>query len=258
MRISHIKTINYYDEHLKIDFSKLKVGDVIVLTSVSYSVSGSYQYPDYNTFQLNKITEVGENYVRVGNAKYKQDYENRYIDDTKEVCYLNRLKVARKPSHIEPDVEPHTYYSGRQTDETSGIYSPSYLFLYTDEWKKRVERNIQARKEYEEKELEKERKRQADLDMRKEAQEGYDAVVNPLVQELEQLQQKLFETKKQAFENHFCKTCKSNKKGLYCAYELKWHSGYYSHPIVDSEKHLDSEGNYTRPIEKCDEYKKNA
>lgn len=254
--------VKVYENGNKFNFSNIKVGDTVVITSTSYGFNNSREMsPKKSYFQLNKVTAVGEDYVEVENKyKFKQAIEYIYyiplvVNTEKEIEYTDKyLKATRCADKIKPlDGKSYNSEYSYVYENTDGVSSPRYLFPYSEEWENAIKEceyhTARRKKEEEQKKI----KEQQLIEMKKESKEQYDAVIDPLIKKFEKLKETLYNERCNAFDKFYCSICKNNDN--YCTYELK-EFGWSHCGKIDSKTHKDKDGYRYRPIEDCKYFEK--
>lgn len=242
------KGVEVYEYGWEFDFDNdFKVGDKVMVYGSDWSMS-NYEYPDTSKFYFDIITKINKEkgIITLSNGyNYKQEKESTYLyKGYKEVENLNRFKTTKD---IDEYLSRPCYDFSRKTIAQGNI-KPRYFFLYNEEQQQKIAKFIEEVKvldaERKEKELEKQRKQ----DIYNKYQVMYNADIDPLVEELEKLEEELKQKRGETFDKVFCANCKSNCNRK-CAYEMQWHRNDY----ID-ENHMyeyDGEKYRARPVKEC-------
>lgn len=242
------KGVEVYEYGYEFDFDNdFKVGDKVMVCGVGYGIS--YEYADGTRIAFETITNINKEkgIITLSNGfSYKQDKESSYLyKGYKEVENLDRFKTTK-------DIDEYfskTCYDFSNKTINEGNIRPRYFLPYTKEQQEKVANFIEEVKKLDIERKKNELAKQQKQDIYNKYQAMYDEEVNPLVEEIKKLKNKLIQKRGETFDKVFCANCKSNCGNRKCAYERQWHQNDY----VD-ENHMyeyENEKYRARPIEEC-------
>ena len=242
------KGVETYEYGWEFDFDNdFKVGDKVVVCGVGYGIT--YEYADTTEIAFDIITKVNKEkgIITLSNGfNYKQDKETTYLyKGYKEVENLNRFKTTQD---INEYFSKPCYDFSRKTITQNNI-KPRYFFLYTEELQQKVTKFIKEVKVLDVERKEKELEEQHKQDIYKKYQVMYNEELKPLIEKIEELENKLKQKRAETFDKVFCANCKSNCGKWKCEYEVK----YYEHEYLDENHMYEYEGEKyrARPVKEC-------
>ena len=231
-----VETYVYGVEFEQEDF---KVGDIVKVYDVSYSLN--YAYPNRDRFMVSRIKKIDweKGIITLENGlNYKQDKSTSYFYPGKEVEYLNRFKITKDTS-----IKDTVYSNSSQMCENAFI-RPRYLVPYSEQEFESLKAHIQ------EESLKREELRKAE-DAKKSIYNKYQALyddeLNPLREQIKELEKQLAIKCRETFDKVFCANCKTGCDKR-CAYEK--YMGYY--PDKNGMIEVCGEKCRSRKVSKCE------